>query len=115
MCTIGQSTTVLLVFPNIERTFTYEFPYDPTKDRVEEACRAFYEKEAGLYFALYGYGPMDIKVLKDDRETWSICACYQESLWHVFFKESDNPWFGRFSRFATSLINYRHRYEQQAA
>jgi len=107
------TTTIRLAFPNIGREFVYMFPYDLDRNREEEAFRAFYEQEAPLYFALYGYAPMDVHIAVDGVETGSYRACYQETLWHVFFRESDDPWFKRFGPFSISLIEFRHRKEQR--
>lgn len=107
-------TTVKLAFPNIGREFVYDFPYDLDRNREEEAMRKFYEQEAPLYFALYGYAPMDVKILVDGIETGAYRACYQETLWHSFFKEGGGSWFGRFSPFSTSLIMFRHREDERS-
>ena len=100
-------TTVKLAFPNIGREFVYKFPYDLDRNREHEAFKAFYEQEAPLYFALYGYAPMDVHIIVDGVETGFYRACYQETLWHVFFSEGGDPWFGRFNPFSISLIELR--------
>ena len=102
-------TTILLVFPNIGLTCTYEFPYDLDRNREEEAMRAFYEQEAERWFALYGYAPMDVHIQTDGIETGAYRACYQEVLWESFFKEGGEPWHGRFNNFSLSLIERRYR------
>lgn len=107
------STTVKLAFPNIGREFVYEFPYDLDRNREHEAMRAFYEQEAPLYFALYGYAPMDVHIETDDVETASYRACYQETLWHSFFSEGGESWHGRFTHFTFSLIELRHREDER--
>lgn len=104
-----QITTVLLVFPNINRTFTYEFPYVPGIARDEEAMRTFYEQEAPTFFALYGYGPMDVEIQLDFVQVSRYKACYQETLWHSFFREGGKTWHGRFNHFIISLIEFRYR------
>lgn len=106
-------TTIILSFPNIEREFVYEFPYDPERQREEEAYRTFYEQEADLYFALYGYGPMDVIIQRDSREVARYRSCYQETLWHSFFREGGESWHGRFSNFVTSLIEFRWREDER--
>ena len=102
-------TTVLLVFPNINVTCTYEYPYDTNRGREEESMRAFYEQEAPTLFALYGYGPMDVHVQRNGVEVARYRACYQETLWQSFFNEGGEPWHGRFQHFVLSLIEYRYR------
>lgn len=106
--------TVVLKFPNIEKEFNFFYPHRMGTNRVEQAMRTFYEQEAPLYFALYGYAPMDVSVLLDGREVASYKACYQETLWHVYFCEGGDPWHGRFSHFELSLIEYRHREDNRA-
>ena len=107
-------TTVRLSFPNIDKEFEYSYNLDdPNTDCVEKAMRQWYDEWAGLYFALYPYGPMDVHVLTDGRETASMSLCYQETLWHSFFREGGESWHGRFSHFSVSLILYRSREEQR--
>lgn len=100
---------VVLKFPNIEKEFSFYYPHRINVNRIEQAMRTFYEQEAPLYFALYGYGPMDVSVLLDGSEVASYKSCYQETLWHVYFCEGGDPWHGRFSHFDLSLIEFRHR------
>ena len=104
--------TVVLKFPNIEKEFSFSYPHRMNINRVEQAMRTFYEQEAPLYFALYGYGPMDVSVLLDDREVASYKACYQESMWHSFFSEGGDPWHGRFCYFELSLMECRERNDE---
>lgn len=107
-------TTVRLTFPNIDKTFEYSFDHDdPNVDCVEKAMRLWYDQQADLYFALYPYGPMDVSVMTDGREVASMRMCYQETLWHSFFREGGESWHGRFSHFSVSLILYRSREEQR--
>ena len=108
------STTVKLAFPNIGREFVYEFPYDLDRNREHEAFRAFYEQEAPVLFALYGYAPMDVKILVDGIETGAYRACYQETLWHSFFCEGGESWHGRFGHFSISLISFRYREDERS-
>lgn len=100
---------VRLYFPNIDRTFDYTYPHDLNCSRLRPAMQEFYDKEADELFALYGYAPIDISVLIDGIETWSIKACYQETLWHSFFREGGDSWSGSFSRFTDSLMEFRWR------
>lgn len=103
------TTTVVLSFPNIGKNFSYNYTYEHDRNREEEAFRTFYEQEAERLFALYGYASMDVSIQRDDREIACYHACYQETLWHSFFREGGEPWFGRFSRFTLSLIELRWR------
>lgn len=105
-------TTVILSFPKIEREFVYEFPYDLSRDREHEAYRTFYEQEADTLFALYGYAPMDVIIQKDFREVARYRSCYQETLWHSFFREGGQSWHGRFQHFTLSLIEFRWREDE---
>jgi hypothetical protein len=75
--------------------------------------RQFYEQEAPVLFALYGYAPMDVTVETDGEETWQVAACYQETLWHSFFREGGEPWHGRIQPFITSLISFRWREDER--
>jgi len=104
--------TVVLTFPNIDKEFSFFYPHRMDVNRVEQAMRTWYEQEADTYFALYGYGPMDVSVLLDGREVASYKACYQETLWHSFFCEGGESWHGRFSHFELSLIECRRRNEE---
>ena len=106
-------TTVILSFPKIEREFVYEFPYDLSRDREHEAYRKFYEQEADTLFALYGYAPMDVIIQKDFREVACYRSCYQETLWHSFFREGGQSWHGRFQHFTLSLIEFRWREDER--
>ena len=106
-------TTIKLVFPNIGREFVYEFPYVHGINREEEAMRTFYEQEADTYFALYGYAPMDVHIELDFVEIGFYRACYQETLWHSFFREGGESWHGRFSHFSLSLIEFRYREDER--
>lgn len=106
-------TTVILQFPTICKECVYEFPYDLERDREQEAYRAFYEQEAPVLFALYGYAPMDVVIKTDDVEVGRYRSCYQETLWQVFFNEGGEPWHGRFPRFTLSLIEWRHREDER--
>ncbi len=107
------TTTIKLVLPNIGREFAYDYPYDLDKNREEEAFKAFYEQEAPTLFALYGYAPMDVKILVDGIEVGAYRACYQETLWHSFFCEGGASWHGRFGHFSISLISFRHREDER--
>ena len=104
--------TVVLTFPNIDKKFSFFYPHRMDVNRVEQAMRTWYEQEADTYFALYGYGPMDVSVLLDGNEVASYKACYQETLWHSFFCEGGESWHGRFSHFELSLIECRRRNEE---
>lgn len=104
--------TVVLKFPNIEKEFSFFYPHRMNINRVEQAMRTFYEQEAPLYFALYGYGPMDVSVLNDGSEVASYKACYQETMWHSFFSEGGDPWHGRFCYFELSLMECRERHDE---
>ena len=106
-------TTVILQFPNICKEFVYEFPYDLSRDREQEAYRTFYEQEADTLFALYGYAPMDVIIQRDFREVARYRSCYQETLWHSFFKEGGESWHGRFQQFTLSLIEFRWREDER--
>ena len=110
-----KATTVILQFPNIDREFAYEYPYDPKRDREEEAYREFYKQEAYTLFALYGYAPMDVTIKADGEVVGHYEACYQEYLWHVFFNELGGPWHGRFQRFTMSLMELRKHEEKKVA
>ncbi len=106
-------TTVILSFPKIEREFTYEFPYDLSRDREQEAYQTFYVQEADRLFALYGYAPMDVIIQADFREVARYRSCYQETLWHSFFREGGESWHGRFQQFTLSLIEFRWREDER--
>ena len=104
--------TVVLYFPNIDKVFYYNYRHRMNVNRVEQAMRTWYETEADTYFALYGYGPMDVEVKVDGVDVASWKSCYQETLWHSFFKEGGESWHGRFSRFELSLMECRRRNEE---
>lgn len=107
---MAKNITVRLYFPNICKEFVYEFPFDLSRDREQEAYRKFYEDEAPTLFALYGYAPMDVSIQTDDDvEVANYRSCYQEALWQSFFREGGESWHGRFPRFAISLIEFRYR------
>lgn len=106
-------TTVRLYFPNIEREFVYSFPYDLECDREQDAYRTFYEQEAPMLFALYGYAPMNVTIKRDDEEVARYHSCYQETLWHSFFREGGESWHGRFPHFTLSLIEFRWREDER--
>ena len=110
---MAKKTIVTLMFPNIGREFRYEYDYNPGQNRVEQAMRQWYDEQAGELFALYGYGPMDVRVCVDDREVSFERSCYQETLWHSFFREGGEPWFGRFSHFSISLFSFRYREDER--
>lgn len=97
-------TTVILQFPKICKEFVYEFPYDLSRDR---------EQEADTLFALYGYAPMDVIIQADGVEVARYRSCYQETLWHSFFREGGESWHGRFPRFTLSLIEFRWREDER--
>lgn len=103
---------VRLYFPNIDKEFVYCYPHDMEQNRVEQTMRQWYDEQADLFFALYGYGPMDVSVTLDGNEVASYKACYQETLWHSFFREGGESWHGRFSHFELSLIECRRRNEE---
>lgn len=107
-----KKTIVKLSFPRIEREFTYEYEHDMEQDRIEPSLRQFYEQEAPVLFALYGYTPMNVSVEVDGEETWQVAACYQETLWHSFFCEGGESWHGRIGPFVTSLISHRWRQDE---
>ena len=110
---MAKKITVRLYFPNIHKKFEYCYEHDMERDFVQDAMRQWYDQEADLYFALYGYGPMDVSVRCDDEQPhWAIKACYQETLWHSFFREGGESWRGRFSHFELSLIECRRRNEE---
>lgn len=102
------TTEVRLHFPNINRTFVYSYPHDFEQERVEQAMRQFYQEQAPILFALYGYGPMDVSVKNDGVEVTRYKSCYQETLWNSFFNEGGDTWRGRFHNFEISLISYRY-------
>lgn len=106
---MAKKTIVKLLFPNIGREFSYEFPYDLSRNREQEAYKAFYKQEAPTLFALYGYAPMDVSIQTDGMEVARYRSCYQETLWHSFFCEGGEPWHGRFPHFTISLIEFRYR------
>ena len=107
---MAKKITVRLYFPNIHKKFEYCYEHDMERDFVQDAMRQWYDQEADLYFALYGYGPMDVSVRCDDEQPhWAIKACYQETLWHSFFSEGGESWHGKFSRFTDTLMEWRYR------
>ena len=100
---------VRLYIRNIDKEFAYCYPHDMEQNRVEQAMRQWYDEQADLFFALYGYGPMDVSVTLDGSEVASYKACYQETLWHSFFREGGESWHGKFSRFTDTLMEWRYR------
>lgn len=104
--------TVSLYFPNIDKVFYYNYRHRMNMNRVEQAMRTFYETEAPTLFALYGYAPMDVEVLLNGIDVASYHACYQETLWHSFFREGGESWHGLFGQFELSLIEFRHRNDE---
>lgn len=105
---------VILTFPTIDKQVVYGFSSTmPTngvdRDVTQLAMREFFEHYALLWFALYGYAPMNVSVTIDGKDVASYAACYQETLWHEFFAEGGRPWFGRFQCFVFSLIEHRNR------
>lgn len=110
---MAKKTTVALVLPNIGREFTYEYDYDLEQNRTEQAMRQWYDEQADTLFALYGYGPMDVTVRVDGEVVSSERLCYQETLWHSFFREGGEPWHGRFQHFTTTLYSFRYREDQR--
>lgn len=110
---MAKKTAVTLVFPNIEREFHYEYDYDLEQNRTEQAMRQWYDEHADELFALYGYGPMDVTVKVDDEVVSHERLCYQETLWHSFFREGGETWHGRFSHFTTTLYSFRYCEDQR--
>ena len=107
---MAKNITVRLYFPNIHKKFEYCYEHVMGRDYVQEAMRQWYDQEAGLLFALYGYGPMDVSVRCDNEQPhWAIKACYQETLFSSFFREGGVSWHGRFSRFTDTLMELRYR------
>lgn len=110
---VYETETVELYFPNIDKVFYYNYRHRINVNRVEQAMRTWYETEAAMLFALYGYGPMDVEVKIDGLEVASYKGCYQETLWHSFFREGGEPWHGRFGHFELSLIEVRTAHDRE--
>ena len=109
----GKKVVVQLSFPNIDKVFPYTYASDMERSHAREAMREWYEEYADKLFALYPYGPMNVSVSVDGHETWFVKACYQETLWHAFFREGGDPWCGRFPQFVTALMQFRSREERR--
>ncbi|MFW5563383.1 MAG: hypothetical protein ACOCNX_00650 [Prevotella sp.] len=106
---------IRLNFPNIDKDFTYEYVNaDMWTNYVEDAMQQFFENTAPILFALYGYAPMDVTIIRDGYKVGFLAMCYQETFWHVYFAEGGEPWHGRFSQFTDALIETRYRKEHQA-
>lgn len=110
-----ETVEVRLYFPNTLRAFLYSYDVaNMEDDYVHSAMWTFDSEQADTVFGLYGYAPMDVSVIVNGETVSSFKACYQKTLWHVFFREHGGPWHGRFQHFLLSLIEHRYRMEHKA-
>lgn len=111
-----RTVEVRLYFPNTLRDFHYTYDVaNMEDDYVHSAMWQFDSEQADTVFGLYGYAPMDVSVIVNGEEVSTFKLCYQETLWHVFFREHGGPWHGRFQYFLLTLIERRYAEEHKAA